>query len=49
MKAAFKNLIEENFYLLETAFDKVVGFELADRGAKYFYLKDKRNCSILKK
>jgi len=40
MEEAFGNLIKENQYLLETAFDEVVGFELAGREGKYFHLKD---------
>ncbi len=41
---AFKTLIEENTYLLETSFNEVVGLELKDddyrERKRYFYLRD---------
>jgi len=41
---AFKALLEENAYLLDTSFDEVVCLELKDedygRKKRYFYLKD---------
>lgn len=48
MEEAFKNLIKGNQFLLKTAFDEVVGFELAGREGKYFHLKGNQKCSILK-
>jgi hypothetical protein len=51
--AAFKALLEENSYLLETSFDEVVCLGLKDEDyrerKRYFYLKDKivsliKNC-----
>lgn len=45
-KDAFKNLIDENQYLIETGFDKIISFELASNAyenSKYFYISELTN------
>lgn len=46
MEDAFRNLVNENRYLLETSFDEVIGYELKDTKEKSFQLNNFRNCSI---
>jgi hypothetical protein len=47
MEDAFKNMVKDNEYLLDTTFDEVFGLELKKTGRKYFYLNDLKKCSIL--
>lgn len=44
---AFKNLIRENGYLLETTFDEITGFEIINKNGKHFYLNGLKKYSIL--
>ncbi|MBZ0221102.1 MAG: hypothetical protein K8I01_11805 [Candidatus Methylomirabilis sp.] len=43
---AFRNLVRENGYLLETSFNEISGYEII-RGGKHFCLNGLKKCSIL--
>lgn len=43
---AFKNLLKENHFLLQTNFDKIISYELShnfERISKFFYLSEIKN------
>ena len=44
---AFRNLVLENEYLLDTSFDEISGLELACEKGIFFHLNDLKNYSIL--
>ena len=44
---AFRNLVLENEYLLDTNFNEIIGFELAGEKGAFFHLNDLKNYSIL--